>query len=191
MAAIVAAVVTVGVLTACGAGRDRDMTDGSSGAATGSGSPLTRADLLARPALEDAVATYDAMLAEMRAALSEDFGGAWTEADPAGGGPAGDTADGVAASFASSPTWLLDASVAASAADKTRAIDDLTPIAVRYGFVEPVVFLDRDGEVQAVADDALGATLRFGSVTATTLTFSTGTHLTRAEMTATQDGTDS
>jgi len=113
---------------------------------------LTREDLLARPALEDVVATYDAMIAEMQTALSEDFAGTWTASDPAGGGPSGDTADGVEASYTSSPIWLLDHSVAGS------------------------------------AQDAMGATLRFGSVEATTLTDTTCTHYMymRAEMTSTE-----
>lgn len=180
---VVVGMVVVVALGACSGGSTND----PHGAGGGGDGQLTREDLLARPALEDVVDTYDAMLTEMRDALSEDFAGTWTEADPAGGGPSGDTVDGVEASFASSITWLLDTSVSGSTADKQRALDAITPIAQRYGFGEPEVFLDREGEIQVVAEDDMGASLRFGSVDATTLTYSTGTHFTRDEQAGAKD----
>lgn len=140
------------------------------------------ATLMQRPDIEEAQARYLRMLAAIRDEMVAGFGiAAWR---PAEGGPSGSAcgadfpdvgADGEVRRFSSgmSPGNLPD--------DKwPAAVAEVAEIAATYGFAAPRVVVDRPGDHEVSLRDDYGAELLFGTARNTTLSVSTGCHLTKS-----------
>ncbi|MFB2581203.1 LppA family lipoprotein [Herbiconiux sp. P15] len=130
-----------------------------------------------RPSLSTVVADYDEMLSEMRDAMSSAVpGGTWSE-KTAAQTLVGDTAvAGDDAKVSISPRWSFDAPFPAAGEGREELIAELGRIGEAHGFSPIGVFVDRDDEVQAVADDEYGAEYRVGGVVNSTVTYTTGSH---------------
>lgn len=137
--------------------------------------------LLQRPDIERMEATYLTMLETIRAELVAEFGLAeWQPAEggPSGSGCGGDFsdigADGEIRRYSSgiSPGNLPDEEWAA-------AVGVVAATAARNGFAPPGIVVDRPGDHEVSLRDDFGAELLFGTARNTTLSVSTGCHLTR------------
>lgn len=138
------------------------------------------AELRQRPDIEQAEATYQDLLAELRDRLVAEVGiEPWVakEAPVTGSGCVGKFAavgpDGEVRRYSSgsSPGNLPDA-------DWPRAVTLVAEIAGRAGFGEPTVVIDRPGDHEVSLPHPSGAELLFGTAANTTLSLSTGCHLT-------------
>ena len=139
------------------------------------------ATLLQRPDIEQAQERYLALLGTIRAELVARLGiSAW---QPDKGGPSGSAcgaefpdvgADGEVRRYSSgmSPGNIPDDRWAA-------AVGVVTELAARQGFGTPGVVVDRPGDHEVSLRDAYGAELLFGTARNTTLSISTGCHLTQ------------
>ncbi len=129
-----------------------------------------------RPNLESMIDRYDAMLAEMRAEIAAVRSRTnWYEADHAGRGP-GPSDSPAVSEVAFSPTWAFFGALVHPGGVRSEVLDALGEVGARYGFSDPVVFVDRPDEFQVVAEDMFGAEYRFGSSRNTTLSYITGPH---------------
>ncbi len=151
---------------------------GATACSDGDKPAMTRADLAARPRLEEVVARYEQMQQRIRDALDAELGPrGWRpvrDQTPNGCGhdaPAG--ADGRSLFMA---PWGFDAPV--PDADWTRVSDIVTDIASEYGFATTGVSIEKPGyHLLNGVDAELGARYRFGSQVATTFQVTTGCHL--------------
>lgn len=142
-----------------------------------------RAELEARPSLEQAVAHYDDMLTQLRDRLSTDVGPlAWEIARPPGGAGCGTDFSGLDGSTATTELWLVRQNIPDD--DWTRAVQIATEILTRSGFDPPTPLVDRPGDHEIVAYDRFGAYFVFGTKEGTILRISTGCHLPDAARTA-------
>jgi hypothetical protein len=138
------------------------------------------AELLKRPDIEQVQADYLRMMADIRDALVEQIGiAAWQpkEKDAISGSACGDypeLSDGHIRRFSSgsSPGNLPDAKW-------QEAVDLVGSIAGRHGFKNPGAVVDRPGDHEVSFSNEYGAELLFGTAANTTLSISTGCHLSR------------
>jgi hypothetical protein len=171
---VVGAILTAILCAACGAGAEpkEGPVDRSEQYAT----------LAQRPDIDEAQSTYLALLETIRGELVAEFGIApW---QPASSTPPGSAcgaefsdlgADGEIRRFTSgiSPgnlpddTWLS-------------AVSRVAATAGAQGFGTPSVVVDRPGDHEVSLKDGFGAELLFGTAANTTLSLSTGCHLTKA-----------
>jgi hypothetical protein len=172
--AILSAVLSALLCTACGAGAEpkEGSVDRSEQYAT----------LAQRPDIDEAQAGYLALLETIRGELVAEFGiAAW---QPASSTPPGSAcgaefselgADGEIRRFTSgiSPGNLPD--------DRWEsAVSRVAATAAARGFGPPSTVVDRPGDHEVSLKDEHGAELLFGTAANTTLSLSTGCHLTKA-----------
>jgi hypothetical protein len=122
--------------------------------------------------LEDVVPGYNAMLAELRAAIGAQYPGvAWRE-DPAGAEKVG----GVAAHtwVVYSPTWYLDAPISDDTARRDEVVRAANAILHRHGFVSFQTVIAHPGQFEYVADDRWGCRVVFGGLRVAGLSYRTG-----------------
>ncbi|WP_235998833.1 LppA family lipoprotein [Qaidamihabitans albus] len=138
-------------------------------------------ELMQRPDIQTAEADYQDLLARIRDKLVADIGiERWTQdGEPVSGSAcvgqyAKLGADGEIRRYSSgtSPGNIADA-------DWPRAVEVVADLAGRHGFGEPQVVVDRPGDHEVSLKDEYGAELLFGTAVNTTLSLSTGCHLTR------------
>lgn len=138
-------------------------------------------ELMKRPHIEAMEADYLGMMATIRDTLIAEIGvEPWAPArEPiSGSGCGGDLAslrgDGAIRRYSSgaSPGNIADS-------DWPRALKLVTELANEQGFGAPQVVVDRPGDHEVSLKDAYGAELLFGTAVNTTLSVSTGCHLTR------------
>jgi hypothetical protein len=135
-----------------------------------------------RPRLETVVESYDAMLDEMRLAISREIcTSEWSSGRNAMTVVSADAADADAQQsvVAHSALWGFDAAVARDIGARSRLVDLVSAIGRRYGFGDLLVYVDVPGEFQAIAEDDFGAQYDFGGQAHATLSYTTGPHLHR------------
>lgn len=138
------------------------------------------AELRKRPDIEQVQSDYLAMLADIRTALVDRIGtAAWRpkEKDAITGSACGDHPDLPDAhirrlSSGTSPGNLPDAKW-------QEAVDLVGSIAARHGFGNPGTVVDRPNDHEVSFSNEYGAELLFGTAANTTLSISTGCHLSK------------
>jgi hypothetical protein len=135
-----------------------------------------RAELAARPTLEEMTARYDEMLQRIRDRLDTELGPfTWYEADPRSWGTCGGDFSDLEGHTTSPPLWAFDSNIPDDQWPRAQRI--VADITAEYGFATGGLQINTSGRhLTHGFDTALGAHYRFGTHVATTLGVSSGCH---------------
>jgi hypothetical protein len=145
------------------------------------------AELMRRPDIDQAVARYEQMYAQVRTQLTATFPRfSWYTTNPAIGASCNDTFAAVRDTTPPNDDiesmgladWAADGGL--SDPEWERALAVVRPIAHQYGFTTEVRTLDRPRDHQIDFYDSYGADFQLGSAVNTTLLLITDCHLTAA-----------
>ncbi|OLT14075.1 hypothetical protein BJF78_19900 [Pseudonocardia sp. CNS-139] len=142
-----------------------------------------RAELAARPGIEEAIARYDEMLQRIRTRIDAELGPRiWYESRPRSWSGCGDEFSGLGGHTASGPAWAFAGSVSGDLWPRaSRIVADVT---AEYGFITAGLQVDDASLIPTAPDyrtangidSTLGAHYRFGTEVNTTLRVTTGCH---------------
>ncbi|OLT14076.1 hypothetical protein BJF78_19905 [Pseudonocardia sp. CNS-139] len=143
----------------------------------------TRAELAARPSIEEINTRYDEMLRQIRDRIDTEFGPrSWYEALPRSWGACGGEYGGLGAVNSSSPTWAFDGNIPDGTWPQARQI--VADITAAHGFATAGLQIDtpaspgEPGNHQTGGvDSGLGASYTFGTYVNTSIQVTTGCHL--------------
>jgi len=124
------------------------------------------------PTLEAAVAGYNAMLAELRDAVSTEYPDATWRKDVSQAQKTGGGTDGTWRVL--SPTWVIGAPIADDEAARDAIVQKANGILHAHGFVDLQTLVAKPGQFAYVADDRWGTKVDFGGSKLTTLDYRTG-----------------
>jgi hypothetical protein len=135
-----------------------------------------RAELAARPTLEEMTARYDEMLQRIRDHLDTELGPfTWYEADPRSWGTCGGDFSNLDGHNTSPPLWASDRNIPDDQWPRAQGI--VADITAEYGFATGGLQINTSGRhLTHGFDTTLGAHYRFGTHLATTLGVSSGCH---------------
>ncbi|MEY8042623.1 LppA family lipoprotein [Saccharopolyspora cebuensis] len=133
-----------------------------------------RAELQARPSIEDTDQRYLALEAAVKQALTERFGARWQSGSERGSSGCR-SHPGVGGQEHSSPTFTFEPAL--SDADWPEAQRIVTTIGHEHGFADPETVVDRPDDHVIVGHDDYGGSYRLGTARRTTFSTRTGCHL--------------
>lgn len=144
-----------------------------------------RAELAARPSLEEAVARYEQMQQLIRDRLDTEIGPFdWRTVLEGSEGGCGFLFPDMGGTSLGLPAWGFDAGI--PDADWPRAKQIITEITTGYGFDTPTLQIDQPGRHRTTsADTTLGAQFIFSAEGLSTMQVTTGCHLRAADRPAT------
>lgn len=139
-----------------------------------------RAELMAMPSSKEIVARYEAMNAEVRAAVGAAFPNVhWEQKRPANYGGCSKPFDHQNGKTHYFPLWV--AAGGFSDADWPRAVTVVANIVGKYGFSSATSLADTSANHEVTFPDAYGGNLDFGSGVNTILSVTTACHLPNSE----------